>query len=145
MKILVLQGPNINMLGRRKAQHYGAVTMDEIHDRLAQKAEELGCEIECFQSNYEGALVEKVQEMRDGVDAILMNPAGLTTSSVSLRDAIEDSELPLVEIHLSNIHSREEWRRHSMFSEIAVGIIAGFRWRGYTAALEMIVGMLKEQ
>lgn len=145
MKILVLQGPNINMLGRRKAEHYGTVTMDEIHAHLEQKADELDCEIACFHSNYEGALVEKVQEMRDSVDGILMNPAGLTTTSVSLRDALEDAGLPLVEIHLSNIHAREAWRRHSLFSEIAVGIIAGFRWRGYVSALEMLVGMLRDE
>ncbi len=145
MKILVLQGPNINMLGRRKAEHYGTVTMDEVHARLEQKADELDCEIAFFHSNYEGALVEKVQEMRDSVDGILMNPAGLTTTSVSLRDALEDAGLPLVEIHLSNIHARETWRRHSLFSEIAVGIIAGFRWRGYVSALEMLVGMLRDE
>ena len=145
MKILVLQGPNINMLGRRKAEHYGNVTMDEVHARLEQKSDGLDCEIACFQSNYEGALVEKVQEMRDSVDGILINPAGLTTTSVSLRDALEDAGLPLVEIHLSNIHAREAWRRHSLFSEIAVGIIAGFRWRGYVSALEMLVGMLRDE
>ena len=145
MKILILQGPNINMLGRRKIEHYGTVTMDEIHQRLQERAGELGCEVECFQSNYEGALVEKVQEMRDSVDGIIMNPAGLTTTSVSLRDAIEDSGLLLVEIHLSNIHAREEWRRHSLFSEIAVGIVAGFRWRGYLSALDMLVGMLRDK
>ena len=115
------------------------------HARLEQKADELGCEIACFQSNYEGELVSKVQEMRDSVDGILMNPAGLTTTSVSLRDALEDAGLPLVEIHLSNIHAREAWRRHSLFSEIAVGIIAGFRWRGYVSALEMLVGMLRDE
>lgn len=145
MKILILQGPNINMLGRRKTEHYGTVTMDEIHERLENKAGELGCDIVCFQSNYEGALVDKVQEMRDSVDGIVMNPAGLTTTSVSLHDAIEDSGLPLVEIHLSNIHAREEWRRHSMFSEIAVGIVAGFRWRGYLSALDMLVAMLRDE
>ena len=145
MKILVLQGPNINMLGRRKTEHYGTVTMDEIHDRMAKKATVLDCELDFFQSNHEGALVDKVQEIRDTIDGIIMNPAGLTTSSVALRDAIEDSHLPLVEIHLSNIHAREEWRRHSMFSEIAVGIVAGFRWRGYLSALEMLVGILREE
>lgn len=144
MKILVIQGPNINMLGRRKTEHYGTVTMDEIHSLMAEKAATLECELEFFQSNHEGALVDKVQETRDTIDGIIMNPAGLTTSSVSLRDAIEDSHLPLVEIHLSNIHAREEWRRHSMFSEIAVGIVAGFRWRGYVAALEMLVGHLRD-
>ncbi|MGA1199216.1 MAG: type II 3-dehydroquinate dehydratase [Candidatus Latescibacterota bacterium] len=144
MKILVLQGPNINMLGRRKTEHYGTMTMDEIHNRMAEKAKALDCELIFFQSNYEGALVDKVQETRDGIDGIILNPAGLTTTSVSLRDAIEDSHLPLVEVHLSNIHAREEWRRHSMFSEIAVGIVAGFRWRGYVAALEMLMGGLRD-
>jgi len=144
MKILVLQGPNINMLGRRKTEHYGTMTMDEIHRLMSEKASELECEIEFFQSNHEGAVVDKVQECRDDVDGIILNPAGLTTTSVSLRDAIEDSHLPLVEVHLSNIHAREEWRRHSMFSEIAVGIVAGFRWRGYLAALEMLVGHLRD-
>lgn len=144
MKILVLQGPNINMLGRRKTEHYGTMTMDEIHNRMAEKAKELDCELIFFQSNHEGAVVDKVQEIRDEIDGIILNPAGLTTTSVSLRDAIEDSHVPLVEIHLSNIHAREEWRRHSMFSEIAVGIVAGFRWRGYVAALEMLVGILRD-
>jgi 3-dehydroquinate dehydratase II len=144
MKILVLQGPNINMLGRRKTEHYGTMTMDEIHNRMAEKAKVLDCELDFFQSNHEGALVDKVQETRDMIAGIILNPAGLTTTSVSLRDAIEDSHLPLVEIHLSNIHAREEWRRHSMFSEIAVAIVAGFRWRGYVAALEMLVGVLRD-
>lgn len=144
MKILVLQGPNINMLGRRKTEHYGTMTMDEIHDLMRDKAKELNCELDFFQSNHEGAVVDKVQASRDAIDGIILNPAGLTTTSVSLRDAIEDSHLPLVEIHLSNIHAREEWRRHSMFSEIAVGIVAGFRWRGYVAALEMLVGTLRD-
>ena len=144
MKILVLQGPNINMLGKRKAEHYGSVTMEEIHGKMARKASELGCELIFFQSNHEGFLVDRVQEERDHVQGIILNPAGLTTTSISLRDAIEDSGLPLVEIHLSNIHAREEWRHGSVFSGLAVGIIAGFRWRGYVAALEMLVGILEE-
>ncbi len=145
MKILVLQGPNINMLGRRKTEHYGMMTMDEIHRRMSEKSQALGCELVFFQSNHEGALVDQIQEWREKIDGIIMNPAGLTTTSVSMRDAIEDSKLPLVEVHLSNIHAREEWRRHSVFSEIAVGIVAGFRWRGYLAALEMLVGILQEK
>lgn len=144
MKILVLQGPNINMLGKRKTEHYGTMTMDEIHQRMSAKAKDLDCELVFFQSNHEGALVDQIQALRDDIDGIIMNPAGVTTTSVSIRDAIEDSKLPLVEVHLSNIHAREEWRRHSMFSEIAVGIVAGFRWRGYLAALEMLVGILRE-
>ncbi len=145
MRILVVQGPNINMLGRRKAQHYGSMTMDEIHDRMAVRAKELDCDVSFFQSNHEGALVDKVQEERDNLQGIILNPAGLTTTSVSLRDAIDDSGLPMVEVHLSNIHAREAWRHHSVFSSIAVALIAGFRWRGYLAALDMLVEHLKEE
>ena len=92
-----------------------------------------------------GTRLKKCRRLRDSADGILINPAGLTTTSVSLRDALEDAGLPLVEIHLSNIHAREAWRRHSLFSEIAVGIIAGFRWRGYVSALDMLVGMLRDE
>ena len=144
MKILVLQGPNINMLGRRKAGHYGSVTLEEIHRRLTERAGELGCELVCYQSNHEGDLVEKIHAERDGVQGILVNPAGLTGVGYSLRDAIEDSELPAVEVHLSNIHAREEFRRHSCIAPVAIGQIAGFKWRGYIAALEMLVAELKE-
>ena len=143
MRILVLQGPNLNMLGKRKAEHYGAVTLDEIHRRMTERAAELGCKVICFQSNHEGYLVDKVHEERDNVQGIIINPAGLTGFGYSLRDAIEDSLLPMVEVHLSNIHAREEFRRHSMFSGIATGIIAGFKWRGYLAALEMLVEMVE--
>ena len=139
MRILVLQGPNINMLGRRKTSQYGTMTMDEIHARMKEKAAELGCEIEFFQSNHEGDLVDKVQERRDAADALILNPAGLTGIGYSLRDAVEDSQLPMVEVHLSNIHAREEFRRHSVFSALAVALVAGFRWRGYIAAMEMLV------
>ena len=144
VRILVLQGPNINMLGRRKAAQYGTVTMDEIHERLSVRAGELGCEITFYQSNHQGSLVDKVQETRDDVDGMIINPAGLTGVGYSLRDAIEDSGLPTVEVHLSNIHAREEFRRHSCFSAIVLGQIAGFRWRGYIAALEFLVSSIQE-
>lgn len=144
MKILVLQGPNINMLGRRKASQYGTMTMDEIHARLSDRAKELGCDIEFFQSNHEGALVDQVQVSRDEADGLILNPAGLTGVGYSLRDAVEDSGLPMVEVHLSNIHAREEFRRHSCFSAIAMALVAGFRWRGYIAALEMLVATIEE-
>ena len=144
MKILVLQGPNINMLGRRKAAHYGTVTMDEIHEQMAERAKDLGCEVTFFQSNHQGSLVDEVQERRQDVDGIILNPAGLTGVGYSLRDAVEDSGLPMVEVHLSNIHAREEFRRHSCFSAIAVALVAGFRWRGYIAALEMLVATIRE-
>ncbi len=144
MKILVLQGPNLNMLGKRKAEHYGVMTLDEIHRRMEEKAGELGCELSFCQSNHEGDLVDKIHAEREGVQGIVINPAGLTGFGYSLRDAIEDSRLPAVEVHLSNIHAREEFRRHSCISAVAVGQVAGFKWRGYIAALEMLVGMLKE-
>ena len=144
-KILVLQGPNINMLGRRKASQYGSTTMDEIHERMSDRASDLGCEVQFFQSNHQGSLVDKMQELRDDVDGVILNPAGLTGVGYSLRDAIEDSNLPMVEVHLSNIHAREEFRRHSCFSAIAVALVAGFRWRGYIAALDMLVATIEEE
>ncbi len=145
MNILVLQGPNLNMLGKRKAAHYGLVTLDEIHRRLEERGRALGCELEFLQSNHEGVLVDRVQAKRDRVQGIILNPAGLTGFGYSLRDAIEDSQLPAVEVHLSNIHAREAFRRHSCFSAIMVGQVAGFKWRGYVAALEMLVEMLREE
>ncbi len=144
MKILVLQGPNLNMLGKRKAGHYGTVTLQEIHRRMEERAGDLGCELVFLQSNHEGDLVDKIHAEREAVQGIILNPAGLTGVGYSLRDAIEDSGLPAVEVHLSNIHAREEFRRHSCISAVAVGQIAGFRWRGYVAALEMLVGLLED-
>ena len=138
MKILVLQGPNINMLGKRKEAHYGSLTMAEIHERITTRASELNCQMSFFQSNHEGALVDQVQSARDDLDAIIVNPAGITGNGYALRDALEDSGVPFAEVHLSNIHAREAFRHHSVFTAIAVGQIAGFRWRGYIAALEML-------
>lgn len=145
MRILVLQGPNLNMLGRRKAAHYGRITLDEIHRRLHARARAMDCELEFLQSNHEGVLVDKVQEERDRVRGIILNPGGLTGFGYSLRDAIEDSRLPAVEVHLSNIHAREAFRSRSCFSAIMVGQVAGFKWRGYIAALEMLVEMLTDE
>ena len=144
MRILVLQGPNINALGLRDVSHYGTVTMDEIHRRLEERAAALGCEVECFQSNHEGALVDRIQEAREKVSGVIINPAALTGTGYSLRDAIEDSQLPTVDVHLSNIHAREEFRRHSVISPVALGQIAGFRWRGYLAALAMLFEFLND-
>ncbi|MDP6780019.1 MAG: type II 3-dehydroquinate dehydratase [Candidatus Latescibacteria bacterium] len=145
MKFLVLQGPNLNMLGKRRVEHYGAMTLDEIHGRIEERARELGCEVTFCQSNHEGDLVDRVHAERDTVQGIIINPAGLTGMGYSLRDAIEDSGLPTAEVHLSNIHAREAFRRHSCFSEIVVGTIAGFRWRGYVAALEMLVAVAQDE
>ncbi len=145
MKILVLQGPNLNMLGKRKAEHYGVETLDEIHARMIERADSLGVELILYQSNHEGDLVEKIHVAHKDVAGIIVNPAGLTGFGYSLRDAIEDSALPVVEVHLSNIHAREGFRHGSCISSVAIGQIAGFKWRGYIAALDVMVEMLKEE
>jgi len=145
MKILVLQGPNLNMLGKRKTNHYGTVTLEEIHERMAEKASALGCILAFCQSNHEGDLVGKIHELREEVDGLIVNPAGLTGVGYSLRDAIEDSELPTIEVHLSNIHARDEFRRHSCISAVATGQIAGLKWRGYIAALEILKEILEDE
>ena len=144
LQILVLQGPNINMLGRRKASQYGTGTMDEIHERMSEKAEGIDCDLTFFQSNHQGALVDQVQDSREKSNGIILNPAGLPGVGYSLRDAIEDSGLPTVEVHLSNIHAREAFRHHSCFSAITVGQVVGFRWRGYLAALDMLAASIRE-
>ena len=143
MTILVLQGPNLNMLGKRKADHYGLVTMDEIHARLEERARALGCELEFLQSNHEGALVDKVHEARDRVKGIVINPGGLTGFGYSLRDAVEDSRLPTVEVHLSNVHAREAFRQHSVIAPVCLGQIAGFGSFSYVLGLEALVQHLR--
>ena len=144
MKILVLQGPNINMLGKRKAEHYGSVTMEEIHKKMSQKASELGCELTFFQSNHEGAMIDYIQSNSDRVQGIIINAGALTHYGLSMRDALADAGLPTVEVHLSNIHSREEFRRLSVVAALAVGQIAGLGWRGYLYALEYLAARLRE-
>lgn len=145
MRVLVLQGPNLNMLGKREAGHYGTLTLDEIHRKMSDRAVSLSCDLEFYQSNHEGDLVDKIQSERDNIDGIILNPAGLTGVGYSLRDAIEDSGVPTVEVHLSNIHAREAFRSNSVISAVATGQIVGLRWRGYLAALEVLAGIVDEQ
>jgi len=135
-KILVLHGPNLNMLGIRQPEIYGHQTLAEINDRLQLLASELGVTIDTFQSNYEGELVGWAQEaLEKGYDAIILNPAAYTHSSIALRDALTATGIPVVEVHLSNIHRREEFRRKSLIAEVAVGQITGFGVQGYLLAL----------
>ncbi len=143
--ILVLHGPNLNALGRRDRHHYGVLTLDEINRRIAERAETLGVSLECFQSNHEGALVDKLQERAGAIDGVVINAGALTHYGLSLKDALTDASVPVVEVHLSNIHAREEWRRHSVLADTALGQIAGLGWRGYTAALEALVGIVGEE
>lgn len=138
MKILVIHGPNLNMLGSRQTAIYGDKTLDEIDSLLQKRARELGVELETFQSNHEGALVDFIQEKSPDAAGIIINPAALTRYGLSLRDALTDTSLPIIEVHLSNIHAREEFRQQSMIAPIARGQISGLGWRGYIAALELI-------
>ena len=145
MKILVINGPNLNMLGKRDAGQYGSVTLTEIELRIVRRAEELGAEVDFFQSNHEGAIVDHLQEAADSADAIVINPGALTHYGLSLRDALADAGLPIVEVHLSNIHAREEFRHSSVVAPIAVGQVCGLGWRGYVYAVEYVVARLQEE
>jgi 3-dehydroquinate dehydratase-2 len=134
--VLVLHGPNLNLLGAREPAIYGRETLVDINARLQATVGRRGVEVRCFQSNAEGALVDRIQEARDeGVGFIVANPAAYTHTSVALRDALSAVAIPFIEVHLSNIHAREAFRRHSYFSDIALGTICGFGGRGYDLAL----------
>jgi len=136
-RILVLHGPNLNLLGTREPEVYGRETLEAINHRLEHTAKAAGAAIAFFQSNHEGDLVDRVQAARaEGFGFILINPGGLTHTSVALRDALAGVAIPFVEVHLSNIHAREPFRRHSYFSDTAVGTICGLGSRGYDFALE---------
>jgi 3-dehydroquinate dehydratase-2 len=136
-RILVLHGPNLNLLGTREPEIYGRETLDEVNRRLELATRVAGAEIAFFQSNHEGDLVDRVQAARtEGFDIIVINPGGLTHTSVALRDALAGVAIPFLEVHLSNIHAREPFRRHSYFSDAAVGTICGLGSRGYDFALQ---------
>ena len=144
-RILVLNGPNINVLGRRNTSIYGVKTLDEINRLISEKADSLGIEVLFYQSNLEGELINFIQESWGKIDGIVINPGALTHYSYSLKDALIDAVVPVIEVHLGNIHAREEWRRHSVVADIARGQIAGFGWRSYTSALEIIAGIIEEE
>lgn len=142
-KLLVLHGPNLNLLGSREPIHYGLTTLADINLALARRAEVAGVELESFQSNHEGALIERVHAAREqGVRYIIINPAAYTHTSVALRDAVAAAAIPFIEVHLSNVHARETFRHHSYFSDLAVGVITGLGSEGYLLALEYLLSKL---
>ena len=142
-RLLVLNGPNLNLLGTREPQHYGSVTLDDINLTLARRAEAADVDLETFQSNHEGALIERIHAARQqDVRYIIINPAAWTHTSVAIRDALAAVAIPFVEVHLSNVHAREPFRQHSYFSDLAIGVICGLGQQGYLLALEYLLNIL---
>jgi 3-dehydroquinate dehydratase-2 len=139
MKILLIKGPNLNMLGLREPDVYGDLSLDSIVAHLQEKATTLGVEVEAFQSNSEGELISRIQDARGRYDGMIFNPGGYTHTSVALRDAILASELPCVEVHLSNLYKRESFRHTSLTAGACIGVISGFGATGYTLALEALL------
>ena len=142
-RVLVVHGPNLNLLGTREPDHYGQVTLSDINISLARLAENGGIDLDVFQSNHEGALIERIHAAREqGVRAIIINPAAYTHTSVALRDALAAVAIPFVEVHLSNVYAREPFRHHSYFSDLAIGVISGLGHQGYLLALEYLLNKL---
>jgi 3-dehydroquinate dehydratase II len=142
-RILVIHGPNLNLLGTREPEHYGRMTLADINLALARMAEGADVLLEAFQSNHEGALIERIHAAREqGVNAIIINPAAYTHTSVALRDALAAVAIPFVEVHLSNVFAREAFRHHSYFSDLAIGVISGLGPQGYVLALEYLLNKL---
>jgi 3-dehydroquinate dehydratase-2 len=144
MLILLINGPNLNLLGRREPEIYGTQTLAGIEQAVSERATALGVEVRCFQSNHEGAIVDFIQAEAAGADAILINAAALGHYSIALRDALVFTRLPVVDIHISNVYKREPFRHHSVVADVAVGQITGLGWRGYLAALDALVANLRD-
>lgn len=143
MQILVIHGPNLNLLGRREPDVYGTQTLADIDADLASAAKGFGVEVEPFQSNHEGELIDRIQESMGHASGILINPGGLTHTSVALRDALLATSLPVVEVHLSNVYAREAFRQHSYVSPVALGVVSGLGADGYRFGLEALVKRLR--
>ena len=145
MRVLVINGPNLNLLGAREPSYYGVKTLEDILEALEETARDLDVELEAFQSNHEGAIIDYVQVNAPDASGIIVNAGALTHYGLALRDALIDSRLPIIEVHLSNIHAREEFRRRSVLADVAVGQIAGLGWKGYLYALEYFADEIKNR
>ena len=143
--VLILHGPNLNLLGEREPDVYGSLSLAEIDSRLARLGEELGLQVRSAQFNGEGALVDALHDARKWARGVVFNPGGYTHTSVALRDAVAGIGLPVIEVHLSNVQAREQFRRRSLIAPVCVGSVAGFGWRSYTLALRGLAEMLAEQ
>ena len=143
--ILVIQGPNLNLLGTREPEVYGKTTLEDIHKKLEDLAKAQSVELSTYQSNHEGELIDRIQKAKqDGVDFIIINPGAFTHTSVALRDALLAVSIPFIEVHLSNVHRREPFRHHSYFSDIAVGVISGLGAQGYLLALDYAIQTISD-
>ena len=144
MRFLLVNGPNLNTLGTREPHIYGHDTLFDVVARVEKRAAELGATIDAFQSNHEGAIIDYLQEHARGADGLIINPGGLAHTSVVLRDAITASQLPAVEVHISNVHAREPFRHESVLTAVCKGMVTGLGWRGYIYALEALVATAEE-
>ncbi len=142
MKILILHGPNLNLLGTREPEVYGSMTLDDINEKMITLGKELGADVACMQSNHEGALIDALQDARTWAAGVVFNPGGYTHTSVALRDAISAIQIPVIEVHLSNVYAREEFRHTSFVSAMCKGKVTGFGWVSYELGLRGLVSLL---
>ena len=143
MKILILHGPNLNLLGTREPEVYGSMTLDDINNKMIELGKELGVEIKCLQSNHEGALIDALQDARTWALGVVFNPGGYTHTSIALRDAISAIQIPVIEAHLSNVYAREDFRHASLISGVCKGKVVGFGWHSYELGLRGLIDIIK--
>jgi 3-dehydroquinate dehydratase-2 len=144
MKILILHGPNLNLLGTREPEVYGSMTLNDINEKMTALGKELGAEVRCVQSNHEGALIDALHDARSWADGVVFNPGAYTHTSIALRDAISAIQIPVIEAHLSNVYAREEFRHVSTISAVCKGKVVGLGWRSYELALRGLIGLLEK-